>query len=77
MCSKFTGGVQCRGTVARLLIQYKLEEDKGREEHEEPLAQKSGHFSVVELTYAEEVFLSEVEANFLPSLVHGCRSNYL
>ena len=57
-----------------MLVRYKLEVD--REDHEEPLAQRSGNFSVVELAYPEEVFLGEVEANFLPSLAHGCRSNY-
>ena len=47
-----------------------------REDSEEPLTQRSGNFSVVELAYAEEVFLGEVEANLLPSLAHGCRSNH-
>ena len=60
-----------RGRVDGLLVRYKLEEDEGGEDHEEPLAQRSGYFSVVELAYAEEVFLGEVEANFLPSLAHG------
>ena len=53
-----------------------VEEDERGEEHEEPLAQRSGNFFVVELAYAEEVSLGEVEANFLQSLAHGCRSNY-
>ena len=65
-----------RGRVDGLLVWYKLEEDERGEDHEKPLAQRSGNFSVVELAYAEEVVLGEVEANFLPSLTHGCRSNY-
>ena len=65
-----------RRRVDGLLVRYKLEEDKRGENHEKPLAQRSGNFSVVELAHAEEVFLGEVEANFLPSLAHGCRSNY-
>src|SRR5258706_3153920 len=65
-----------RGRVDGLLVRHKLEEDNRGEDHEEPLAQRSGNFSVVELAYAEEVFLGKVETNFLPSLAHGCRSNY-
>lgn len=62
-----------RRRIDRQVIRHKLEEDERGEDHEEPFAQRSGNFSVVELAYAEEVFLCEVEANFLPGLAHCWR----
>lgn len=58
------------GRKANEVLRYELKEDEGGENHEEPLAQRGSDFSVVELAYAEKVFLCEVEADFLPGLAH-------
>lgn len=48
-----------------------LEEDEGREDHEETFSEGSCDFAVVELTDRGIVFFGEVDTDFFPSLTHG------